>query len=385
MQSRTAGVGRFALASLSRHALTTGVQIGGFGLGMMAILLLAVVRLDLLTAWENTLPPEAPNRFLINILPEQADDMEAFLAQRQIAHSGLHPMIRGRLTTINGREVVPEEYENPRTRRLAIREFNLSWGTEPQADNRIVAGNWWSGDDPAPQLSVEQGIAEAFGIEVGDRLGFWVAGHEVSAPVSNIRTVQWDSFNVNFFVVGTPQLLSGEPATYITSFHLPAQREEVAVELIRRFPNATLLDVSALMQQVRSVMNQGSRALEYVFAFTLAAGLLVLFAGIQAGAESRQREAAILRTLGASRRQLLGAVALEFAVLGLLAGTLAALGANAAGYFLADQILELPYGFSPVLWFTALIGGAIGIGLAGLAATWPLVTRSPLASLRKHA
>lgn len=383
LQQHVTGIRRFGLSSLSRHAGTTVLQVCGFGLGIMAMLLLAVVRVDLLAAWERTLPPEAPNRFLINVLPEQVADLETFLAEHGIDGSGLHPMIRGRLTHINDQEVEPGSYQNPRAQRLAQREFNLSWGMHPQADNRIVEGRWWSDTAALPQLSVEEGIAETLGIRIGDQLSYWVAGRTLSAPVTSLRKVHWDSFNVNFFVVGTPSLLQDEPATYVTSFFLPQDREAITVELIKRFPNVTLLDVSALMTQVRTVMDRGSAAVEYVFLFTLAAGLLVLYAGIQAGAESRRREAAILRTLGARRGQLLGAAAVEFGALGLLAGLLASLGAALTGMWLAHGVFDLDYGFTPWLWLAGTGGAVFGIGLAGLLAAWPLVVRPPLQSLRR--
>ncbi len=383
LQQRTRGIRRFGLASLSRHPGTTLLQVCGFGLGIMAILLLAVVRVDLLTAWERTLPKQAPNRFLINILPGQQLELEAFLAEQGIKSSGLHPMVRGRLTHINDRPVSPDNYTNPRARRLASREFNLSWGLRPQADNRITAGHWW-GDATAPaQLSVESGIAQALGIKLGDRLTYRVADRPISAPVTSLRTVKWDSFNVNFFVIGSPATLLDAPATYITSFHLAPDREAISAELVRRFPNVTLLDVSAILEQVRRVMDRGTTAVEYIFLFTLAAGLLVLYAGILAGAEARRHEAAILRTLGASRRQLLGAAAVEFALLGLLAGLLASIGAFIVGQLLAQQIFQLDYGFSPWLWLSGVGGATLGIGLAGLLSAWPLVIRPPLQSLRQ--
>ncbi len=194
---------------------------------------------------------------------------------------------------------------------------------------------------------MEAGIAKTLGITLGDRLTYWVAGRELSAPVTSLRTVQWDSFNVNFFIIGSPALLQDEPATYVTSFYLPPAREALTLELIERFPNATLVDISALMDRVRAVMERGSTAVEYVFLFTLGAGLLVLYTGIQVSAEGRQREAAVLRTLGASRGQLLGAAAVEFAALGLVAGLLASLGAALTGMWLAHQVFDLVYSFAP--------------------------------------
>ncbi len=383
VQNRFTGIRRFGLAALSRHPATTVLQVSGFGLGIMAMLLLAVVRIDLLSAWERTLPENAPNRFLINVLPEQTRDLQSFLAQHEVSHSGLHPMVRARLVRINDQAVDPEAYSNPRAQRLSAREFNLSWGLAPQSDNQVTAGHWWNDDPERPQFSVEQGIAETLGIQLGDILTYHIAGREVSAPVSNLRSVKWDSFNVNFFVIGTPAVLREEPATYVTSFFLPVQREQVAMELIRQFPNVTALDVSALLEQVRLVMERGSTAVEYVFAFTLAAGLLVLYAGIQAGAEWRQRESAVLRTLGARRGQLLGAAAVEFGALGLLAGLLATLGAATTGWVLARQVFELDYGFTPWLWVVGVGGSVLGIGMAGLIAAWPLLVRPPLESLRR--
>ncbi|MDJ0805459.1 MAG: ABC transporter permease [Gammaproteobacteria bacterium] len=383
LQQRARGIQRFGLASLSRHPGTTLLQVCGFGLGIMAILLLAVVRVDLLSAWEDSLPAGAPNRFLVNILPEQIAELETFLAQNRISNSGLHPMIRGRLSQINDQPVIPENYANPRARGLASREFNLSWGIQLQSDNQIIAGAWWQEENAAPQFSVDKGIAETLGIELGDRLTYSMGDRSFSAPVTSLRTVKWDSFNVNFFVIGSPATLRDEAATYITSFHLEPTQEKLAADLIKRFPNVTLLDVTAILQQVRRVMDRGSAAVEYIFLFTLAAGLLVLYAGILAGAEARSHESAILRTLGAARKQLLGAAAIEFATLGLLAGLLASLGAFITGQLLAQQIFQLEYGFSLWLWLGGVGGATLGIGLAGLFSAWPLVVRPPIQSLRQ--
>jgi putative ABC transport system permease protein len=383
LQQRTRGIRRFGLASLSRHPVTTVLQVSGFGLGILGILLLAVVRVDLLSAWERTLPEETPNRFLINIQPDQQEAVAGFLSDHKIKNSGMHPMIRGRLLRINDKEIDPFAYDNPRATRLVLREFNLSWGLQPQADNKIIEGNWWSGEFAEPQLSVDTGIAQTLGIKLGDELTFQVADQAVSAPVTSLRTVKWDSFNVNFFVVGSPQTLRGQPSTFITSFYLDREQEGLSAELIKAYPNLTLLDVSAILDQVRRVMERGSAAVEYIFFFTLVAGLLVLYAGILAGAETRKHEAAILRTLGAGRSQLLGAAAVEFGSLGLIAGLLASVGAFSIGQLLAQQIFQLNYGFSPWLWLTGIGGSVFGIGLAGLLSAWPLVIRPPLESLRQ--
>jgi putative ABC transport system permease protein len=293
-------------------------------------------------------------------------------------------MLRARLTRIAGQPVTPEDYSSPRAQRLATREFNLSWSKELPPDNRILAGSLWASDYRGDlQFSVEEGIAETLGIDLGDQLEFILAGEPIRGPVTSLREVHWDSFNPNFFVIGSPGSLAAYPSTFITSFYLaPGQSERIA-DLARQFPAVTVLDVSSLMGQVRTIMARGSLAVEYVFAFTLAAGVIVLYAGIQSGRELRIQESAVLRTLGLRRRQLLLAAGVEFATLGLLAGLLAALGASLIGYMLAEQVFDLSYRPNPWLWLTGLGGGAIGIGLAGMAAVYPLLTRSPIEILRR--
>ena len=383
LAARSRGVWRLGLAALARRPTAAVLQIAGFGLGILALLLLAVVRVDLLRAWQATVPEGAPNHFLINIQPHEVEPMERFLAENGLAKAELHPMIRGRLTHIGEREVRPSDYENPRAERLAAREFNLSYADAPQGDNRIVAGRWWQPGTREPQLSVEQGLAETLGIALGDRLTFWISGHAVSAPVTSLREVQWDSFNVNFFVVGPPALFAPEPATYITSFYLPPERESVVPALVRAFPSVTLLDVDALIKQVRQVVDRGVLAVEYVFLFTLAAGLLVMAAGIHASLAERRSDHAILRTLGAGRQALLGSLVVEFTAAGLLAGLLASVFSELTGWLLADQLFGLAFRFNPVLWLAGVLGSGLLIGLAGTLATYPLLVRPPLHTLRR--
>ncbi|MGD8309385.1 MAG: ABC transporter permease [Chromatiales bacterium] len=384
LRHRTGTVLRYGLAGLARSPGTSAVQLAGFGVGITALLLLAVVRVDLLSAWERTLPEGAPNHFLINIQPEEVDDVRAFLEERGLSHAGFFPMMRARLVGIDSRRVDPDEYEDARAQRMAEREFNLTAAERMQSDNRITAGRWW---DPAetdrPWFSIEEGIAETLGIELGDTLEFLIAGEPVRGEVTSLRSVRWDSFNPNFFVIGTPGLLEDRPATWITSFHLPPERVGVTGELVRAFPSVTVLDISALIGEVRAVMDRGSLAVEYVFLFTLAAGLVVLYAGIQASRESRVREAAVLRTLGMRRRRLLAGVGVEFATLGMLAGLLGATAAGLIGRALAARIFELPYALDPWLWLVAAGAGAAGVAAAGMAATYPLVVAPPLQVLRQ--
>jgi putative ABC transport system permease protein len=382
--ARSRGVWRLGIAGLTRRPGGAVLQIAGFGLGILALLLLAVVRVDLLRTWQQSLPEGTPNLFLINIQPQEVDAMRAFLASHGLREAALYPMIRGRLTHIGGREIDPADYPDGRAERLASREFNLSFAETPQDDNRVVAGRWWEPGTAEAEFSVEVGVAETLGIALGHTLSFWVSDHPVEGRVTSLREVQWDSFNVNFFVVAPPALLGPEPATYITSFHLPGELEqEVVPALVRSFPSVTLLDIQAILAQVRQVVDRGVLAVEYVFLFTLAAGVLVMIAGIQASLAERRSEHAVLRTLGTGRGALLGGLAVEFTAMGLVAGLLASVFAELTGWLLADQVFGLPFAFNPSLWVTGVLGSAVLIGLTGTLTTYPLLVRPPLHTLRR--
>ncbi len=377
---------RFGIANIPRRARVSRIQVVAFGLGITVLLLLSIVRGDLLFDWRASLPPDAPNHFLINVQPEQVAELETFLQQRVGRAPTFHPMIKGRLSAINGEPVGPEDYDNPRARRLAAREFNLSTARQLAPDNRIVAGQWWgvaSQSEGFHEWSVEEGIAETLGIALGDRLRFQVAGNRVTGTVTSLRAVDWDSFRVNFFVVGPPALLEDEPASFITSFFLPPAEKTALAELVRRFPNVTVIDVDAIMSRVRSIIDRVSLAVEFVFLFTLAAGVVVLLAAVQATRDERLRESALMRTLGANRRQVRGALIAEFLTLGLLAGTLASLSAAVLGTLLAGQVFHFAYQPSPGLWIAGLAGGAFGVTLAGLWATRRVLSVPPLRILRR--
>jgi putative ABC transport system permease protein len=383
LAGRARGIWRLGLAALARRPLGAMLQIAGLGLGIMALLLLALVRLDLLRTWQESLPEGAPDHFLINIQPREVEDLRRFFTEKGIDDSGFFPMIRGRLVRINDEAVDPGAYEDPRAQRLAARDFNLSWSDRLQSDNRIVAGRWWEDPGAGPELSVEEGLAETFGMKLSDKLTFWVSGREIQAPITSLRRVQWDSFNVNFFVIASPSLLGDEAATYITSFHLPDDRESLIADLVRSHPSVTLFDVDALIGQVRQIMDRGAMAVEYVFLFTLAAGLLVMYAGIQASLEGRRTEHGVLRTLGVRRNRLLASLAVELTSAGLLAGLLASIFAELTGLALARELFGLDLRLNLWLWLGGVGGSALLVGLAGTLATYPLLIRPPLETLRR--
>lgn len=379
---------RYGIANLRRRALGSVIQIVALALGIMALLVLTLIRGDLLNAWKGSLPPDAPNRFVVNIQPDQLQALGKFFAAQGISPPQFYPMVRGRLTAINGTKASPEDYADDRARRLVEREFNLSWGQELADDNRLIAGRWWDeieGGQGEAWLSVEEGIAEVLNIKLGDTLTYDVAGQTLEAKVASLRKVDWDSFRVNFFVLAAPGVLDDFPASHVTSFHLPPERAGVLNDLVRSFPNMLVIDVAAIVTQVQKIMDQVVSAVEFVFLFTLASGLVVLFAALASTQDERVFEAAIMRALGASRRQLAKAQAAEFAAIGALAGLLAAAGASVLAFVVADRVLHLPYVGSPAVWAIGMVCGAAGVLLLGMLGTRGALNAPPLATLRRIA
>ncbi len=373
---------RAGLANLVRRRRHSLWQIVALGLGVLALLLLGVLRTDLLKQWRATLPHDAPDQFLINIQPDETSALADFLSARGIAGTQLYPMYRGRLLAIAGTPVDPDSYPDPRARRLADREFNLSTATALKTDNRVLAGEFWRGD-AGPQFSVEVEIAETLGIRLGDVLRFGIADREVEARVTSLREVNWDTMQANFFVVAPPALLADQPATYITSFRLPPGDATLLPDLVARFPSVTVIDVGALLTQVRGIMTRASGAVEFVFMFTLAAGLVVLFAALQATQAERLYDATIMKTLGASRRVVAQAIAVEFTVLGICAGLVGAAGAWVSGWLIATRVMRVDYGFQPWLFAAGIALGVIGIVGIGVCAIVRAL-REPVASILRR-
>lgn len=361
---------RFGLANLSRRRGDTIAQILAFGLAIMVILLLGVVRNELLDDWRSQLPTDAPNHFLINIQAPEIPLLNQYLRDHGVTPGQAYPTVRGRLLTINGKPVTAGSYSNPRAQRLASREFNLSWTDKLPQDNQLLEGSFWeAGTRDAGQISLEQGLAETLGLKLGDRLSFSVAGNELEARITSLRKVDWDSFKVNFFALMPPQALEGMPASWITSLYLPPGKQAVLNQLVRDHPNITVIDIATILKQVRGIMDKVALAIQYVFLFTLLAGLVLLNTAIQTTQDARLKEGAILRTLGATGRQLRLAHVAEFSAIGLMASLLGVICAQAVAMVLARQVLNLTYQPS---WEWSLIGllfGTLGISLAGLLGT----------------
>lgn len=374
---------RFSIANLERRRLSTLTQVSALGLGIMALLLLTLTRSDLLDNWRTTLPADAPNRFLVNIQPDQRDALAELFGTAGLPVPAVYPMVRGRLTAINGKAIGPADFPDERARRLIDREFNLSWAERPKDDNVIVAGRWWDpGARDLKQFSVETGIAATLDIALGDELTYDVAGTALKARVTSLRKVEWDSFRVNFFVVAPPGLLDGLPVTFVSSFFLPPDRSHFMHRLVQAFPNFLVIDVAAILERIQKMMDQVAKAVEFVFLFTLAAGLAVLYAAISASRDERLHDAAILRTLGAGRRQLVAAQVAEFALIGALAGLLAAAWATALSYGVSVNLLNIPFTLNPWVWLAGVLCGAAGVAFAGWLGTRGTLEHPPLATLR---
>ena len=372
---------RFALAGLARRRGASAAQICALGLGLMALLLLAITRTDLIAGWRQTLPPDAPNRFLINIQPDQRDEVARRLALADIQDAVLSPMIRGRLVSINDRPVSPADYEEQRAQRLVDREFNLSYADQVPSHSPIVAGR--ALDPAASEVSMETGIAQTLGIALNDRLAFDVAGMPVTVAVTSLREVDWDSMRVNFFALMTPAALGEAPQSWITSFHLPADGQAALQSLVRDFPNLTVFDVGAILAQLQGVIDQVVAAVQWLFLFTLAAGVLVLAAALTSTRDERTREAALMRALGATRAQLVQAQRLELLALGTLAGLLAAGGATAVSAALAYHVFNFTLTLHAWPWLAGAGAGALAAWAGGSLALRGVLRAPPLVTLRE--
>lgn len=371
---------RVALASWSRRQGASIAQTAALSVGLMALVLLTVTQGDLLDSWRRATPADAPNRFLINVQPDQRDAVAADLQAAGIRDVQLMPMIRGRLVSINGQPVDLSRYDSDRARRLLDREFNLSYLDTQQAHNRTVQGRWL--DPSKPEASMEVGIMNTLGLAIGDRLGFDIAGETVEVTAVGARKVAWDSMQVNFFMILSAAALRDRPQTWITAFHLPAARAELTSTLVARYPNVTVFDTTAIVRQVQSILEHVVRAVQFLFAFTLAAGVMVLYAALASTRDERIREAGLMRALGASRSQLRRAQLVELAATGALAGLLAALGAMAVGAVLAAQIFQFDFA---ARWSTvplAVLAGAMLSVLAGWMSLRSVIDSPPLATLR---
>ena len=370
-----------ATRQISARPAYAVVQVSSLAVGLLALVLLVLLRTDLISSWRQATPPDAPNRFVINVMPEQADDFQKTLQTNGVAKYDWYPMIRGRLLAVNGQPVGPDNYTEDRAKRLVDREFNLSTAVQQPTHNQIVAGRWT--ENEAGAVSVEEGIAETLGLKLGDRLLFDIGGVQNEARITSLRKVDWGSMRANFFVMYPVQQLEGVAITYLAAYRAP-EVQGFDNALVRQFPNITNVDMASTINQVQRVLDQVIRAVEFLFAFTLAAGLVVLFAAVTATREERAREFAIMRAVGARASLLRQVQRAELVGVGLLAGFLASAVAVGVGWGLARYVFDFAWTASP--WVP--LGGALaGAVLALMAGWWGLreVLRRPVVETLRRA
>jgi putative ABC transport system permease protein len=380
------GVGvawRYGLANVARRGRASAVQVVAFGLGLTVLLLLTIVRTDLLEGWRQTIDEQAPNHFMINIQPHELDSVAAIFTDAGIDAPQFVPLVRARMATINGENVKTREYPAADGEWLANREANLSWTTTLSASNEIIDGQWWPADyDGPPLVSVEEEAALNTGLNIGDRLEFTIAGRALEVEVASTRRINWDSFQPNFFMVMSPGALDDMPTTYISSLRIDETEQAVLVKLVRSHPSISVIDIDAILQQLRGIIDKASLAVQAVFVFTLAAGIAVLFAAVQSTIDERRFESAMLRALGASRRTVFAGVMAEFAALGIAAGLLASIGSSVLAAIVAVQLFDLPYEFNPQLWVAGLASGVLVVCASGFVAARGAINAPPAGVLR---
>ncbi|MGB0846538.1 MAG: ABC transporter permease [Thiolinea sp.] len=380
------GVARLSLRpgwdwlALVRHSRRSALLVVVFATGLFTLLLLTVLRTDLIGRWQATLPDNAPNYFLVNIQPQEVTAVQEFLTQRD-TEADLYPMIRGRLVEVNGKPVSAADYENPRSKRLLQREFNLSSFAEFPDTNVLLAGEWFDGRSKTG-FSIEEGVGEDMGFGLGDTLTFDIAGVRYTEPVTSVREVRWDSMAPNFFVTAAPGALEDKPQTFITSLYIDPAKADTVPDLIRQFPGITAIDTGAIVAQIRSLIDQATFAVQGIFAFTLITGIIVLLAALQSQKAERRREIAVLKSLGAVHKTLKRRIWLEFLLLGGLAGLLAALftllASNVLGYYLFE--LEVIINFWVL--FLGTLGGALLVSIAAWLNLRGLLDIPPIALLK---
>jgi len=371
---------RLALAGLQRRGTANALQVVIFAMAIMMLLMLLLVRTSLIDEWQAQLPDDAPNHFMINIGPEDVQPIEQALRLENITSEPFFPMIRGRIMSVQGADLpITDDVEEGRRQR----EINFTWSDTLPADNKLLAGQWWEPGTEEALVSLEEEFAERMGIEVGDTVGFLVGSQVLETRVASIRQLDWQSMRPNFFLVFPPRLLAAYPATFMTSFHLDATEKSFLNRFVRNFPTVTVIEMDVVVEQIRTIINQVSAAINLVLIVILAAGGLVLVAGVQASVDARVHESAILRALGAQRRLILGGLLIEFATMGMFAGLLATVAAELSVFILQTTVMEMDYTPTPWIWPLGIVAGTVIIGALGVFSCRRVVSAPPVEVLRE--
>ncbi len=372
---------RLALAGLQRRGAANALQVVIFAMAIMLLLVLVLVRTSLVDEWQTQLPEDAPNHFMINIGPGDVQAVDQRLREEGISSEALYPMIRGRIMAVQGVDLPTRDQadmDGPRQR-----EVNFTWSETLPEGNELVAGDWWQPGTDAALVSVELEFAQRMGIEVGDRLSMLVGAQPLDVTVSSLRSLDWQSMRPNFFMVFPPEVLASYPATFMTSFHLDPDNKVFLNDFIREFPTVTVIEMDLVIEQIRSIIQQVSGAIELVLVVILATGALVLIAGVQASVDERLHESSILRALGARKQLILGGLLIEFAALGLFAGLLATIAAEISVAILQVTAMDMQYSPTPWLWPLGIGAGVVLIAGLGVFSCRRVVSHPPVAVLRE--
>jgi len=380
-----------ALANLQRRAQSNSVQLVSFTIAIKLLLMIIVIRSALLNEWQAQLPEQTPNLFLVNIAETQVDNVEQFIKQKNITASELYAVIRGRLTAINSdkiaKQVSKEQTDGSDNGRKGVgRELNLTWREHLPKENSVVQGQWWqreSADANKPQVSIEQTLAKRLGINLGDSLTFQLGSEVITVPVTSIREVNWQSMQPNFYMIFNPQVLADYPASYISSLYVPADKKMQLQQFLNDYPTISVIDVDAMILQLRKVIEQVSKAVEFILVLVVFAGCLVLTAQVQASMEEREREIAILRTIGAKGALLRNSILLEFVALGAIAGLMASVAMELTVYLLQSHLFKMQTSFHFEYWLLGIVAGASFVGIVGLLSCWRLLNMSSVTLIRR--
>ena len=377
------GPWKTGMQQIIRNRKDNQLQMLAFALSLMILMLIVLLRTDLISRWQSQLPEKTPNHFVINIQSDEVSVVKRFMAEKNIKSEGLYPMVRGRVTAINGIDVLELAGTKSQLDSSLKRELNLTWANQLQRNNKVMSGQWWSESDKGKAvISVEKGMAKRLKLDIGDSLTFQIAEQKISAVVKSIRSVQWDSFQPNFYVVFPESVLNDFPVSYISSFYLEPEQKKVLNSLVVTFPTLTVLEVDAIMQQVKSIMQQVSTAIEYVMLFVLFAGMMVLVASMQSSMDERISSTAIMRTLGAKKTFLHRSQFAEFCMLGFLSGLLAVCATEFIAYLLYEKIFALDFELHLWLWLAGPLLAVILILLISWMYMKKVTEQSPLKVLR---
>jgi len=383
MARSISGAWKTGLQQIVRHRKENQLQMLAFGLSLMILMIIFLLRTDLISRWQQQLPDMAPNHFVINIQSYEVEAVKTFFTQHGVQTEGVYPMVRGRVTEINGVSVLDAVPEKSKLDEALKRELNLTWGNKVQENNQLLAGQWWQpGDKAKPYISIEKGLAERLEVTLGDSLSFKIADRTITATITSLRSVQWDSFQPNFYIVFPDGVINTFPVSYISSFYIDKSQKKLLNDLIKKFPTLTVLEIDAIMEQVKSVMEQVTTAVEFVMLFVLLAGMMVLVASMQSSMDDRVQSAVIMRTLGAKKSFLRRSQFAEYSLLGFLSGLLAVSGTEIIAYLLYNRVFNLDF---EIHTWLLIIGPLISIILILMIShlyTKKVVQQSPLKVLR---